>query len=285
MVRHAEFDASEMSLASYMGMVAAGDRRFVGLPIFPARYFRQRQIYVREGSGIERPHELAGRRVGVPDYHQTAAMWARAFLLHDHEVAPESLHWIRGGLDRPGRFEQLGLRPPSGIRIDDAPAGRSLGEMLAAGDLDAVIAPRAPAVYRPGSPVRRLFRDYAAVERDYFRRTGIFPIMHLVVVARRQHELHPTLAVALLDAFVSSKRHGYAILGDPEIDAFAHPWWRERADELELLFGGDPFPYGLERNRDVLEAAVRYAAEQGLVERLLNVTELFAAETWAHPGG
>jgi 4,5-dihydroxyphthalate decarboxylase len=285
MVRHGEFDASELSLAAYMAMVAAGDRRFVGLPIFPARYFRQRQLYVREGSGLEHPQDLAGRRVGVPDYHQTAALWARAFLLHDYGLAPESLRWVRGGLDRPGRLEQLGLAPPATVSLEDAPEGRSLGELLLAGELDALIAPRSPAVFRPGSPVVRLFPDYARVERDYYARTGIFPIMHLVVVARERLEQAPTLACALLEAFVESKRRGHAALLDPEGDPLADPWWEERVGELERLFGGDPFPYGLERNRAVLEAALAYAWEQGLLARPLEPEELFAPETWSHRGG
>ncbi len=285
MVRHGEFEASEMSLASYLGMVAGGDGRFVGLPIFPARYFRQRQVYVREGAGIEVPADLAGGRVGVPDYHQTAAMWARAFLLHDYGVAPESLHWVRGGLDRPGGHEQLGLRLPAGIDVANAPPGRSLGDLLERGELDAVLAPRAPTVFRPGGPVRRLFADYAEIERDYHRRTGIFPIMHLVVLRREVHAAHPTLAVALLDAFIESKRRGNAILADRAVEAVADPWWTERREEIDRAFGGDPFPYGLEPNRAVLEAAVTYALEQGLVDRPLAVEELFAPETLAHPGG
>ncbi|HEX4520617.1 MAG TPA: hypothetical protein VH063_13635 [Gaiellaceae bacterium] len=285
MVRHGEFDAAEMSLASYMGMVGGGDTRFVGLPIFPARYFRQRQIYVNEEAGIEAPADLAGKRVGLPDYHQTAAMWARAFLLHDHDVTPESLYWVRGGLDRPGSFEQLGLRLPTGVEVKDAPEGRFLGEMLDAGDLDAVLAPRPPAVFRPGGAVRRLFPDYPSVERDYFRRTRIFPIMHLVVLRAEVYEAHPTLAVALLEAFVESRRRGRATLVDREVEAIADPWWEERRDELEQLFGGDPFPYGVEPNRRVLEAAVAYASEQGLVDRVLAVEELFAPETVSHPGG
>ncbi len=283
MVRHREFDASELSLASYMALVAAGDRRFVGLPIFPARYFRHRQLYVRRGAGIERPEDLRGRRVGVPDYHQTAALWARGFLLHDYGVAPESFTWVRGGLDRPGSFEQLGLPPPAGVELEDAPPGRSIGELLASGDLDAVIAPRAPAVFGPGSTVCRLFPDYAEVERDYFRRTGLFPIMHLVVLSRERYEATPSLAVALLEAFIEAKRHGHALLR--RAGALADPWWSTRLEELERAFGGDPFPYGLEPNRHVLEAAAGYAAEQGLLERRIEISELFAAETREHPGG
>jgi 4,5-dihydroxyphthalate decarboxylase len=285
MVRGLEFDASEMSLASFISLVAGGDRRLVGVPVFPARYFRHRQIYVRDGSGIDRPEALAGRRVGVPDYHQTAALWARAFLLHDYAVSPGSLVWVRGGLDRPGRFEQLGLVPPAGVRIEDAPDGRSLGELLVSGEIDAVVAPRAPAVFRPGSPVVRLFPDYEEVERDYFRRTGIFPIMHLVVLARARYEAARGLATALLEAFVESKRRGWALLEDAGVEPIADPWWSARAAEVRALFGGDPFPYGIERNRAVLEAALDYAVEQELVRVRPALADLFAPETLEHPGG
>ncbi len=285
MVRHAEFDAAEMSLASYLGFVARGDRRLVGLPIFPARYFRHRQLYVNASAWIDGPADLVGRRIGIPDYHQTAAMWIRAFLEHDYGVSPQSLHWVRGGLDRPGGHEQLGLPVPDGIDLVDAPAGATLSGMLAGGELDALIAPRPPAGYGDGGPVRRLFADYAAVERDYLARTGIFPIMHLVVLARPVYEENPELAVALLEAFVEAKRVGHARLREEGFDAIADPWWSERLDELDAAFGGDPYPYGLEANRHVLTSALAYAYEQGLVERPLALEELFAAETLAHAGG
>jgi 4,5-dihydroxyphthalate decarboxylase len=285
MVAHVEFDAAELSLASYMGLVASGDTRFVGLPIFPARYFRHRQLYVHAGSSIERPADLIGRRVGIPDYHQTAALWIRGFLQHDYGVGPESMRWIRGGLDRPGGHERLGLPPPTGVRLSEAPAGRSLGELLAAGEIDALVAPRAPAAYAPGGPIRRLFADYAAVERDYHRRTGIFPIMHLVVLSREAYSSAPELAVALLEAFVEAKRIGNELLRDGRFEAVADPWWQLRLEELEQRFGGDPFPYGIEANRPVIEAAIRYAHEQGLLARRIELEELFAPETHAHPGG
>ena len=241
MVRHREFDASEMSLASFMALVAAGDRRFVGLPIFPARSFRHRQLYVRRGAGIERPEDLPGKRVGVPDYHQTAALWARGFLLHDYGVAPETLRWVRGGLDRPGSFEQLGLRRPAAVAVEDAPPGRWLGEMLASGDLDAVIAPRAPADnFGPGERVRRLFPE---LRRG---RARLLPTHRPLP----DHAPRRPLAGATTEGLTPSLRRSRCSrrssrpsgTGTPccaWTGALADPWWSTRLEELDALFGGD----------------------------------------------
>jgi 4,5-dihydroxyphthalate decarboxylase len=283
--RRAEFDICELSMSSFTVKTAQGNCPYVGVPAFVSRAFRHTSIYVRTDR-IQKPADLKGKKIGVPEYQLTANVWARAILEDDHGVRPSDIHWFRGGLTETGRREKISITLPKGVRLDDIPEGRTLSSMLDAGEIDGFIGPRVPPGFERGDPkIGWLFPDPVAAAKDYYKRTGIFPIMHLVVVERRRYEADPSLAVALLEAFVESKRRGLAVLADAEVEAVADPWWSERTAELDRLFGGDPFPYGLERNRAVLEAAVGYAVEQGLVERRLDVTELFAAETRKHPGG
>lgn len=279
MVREAEFEASEMSLSTYLMLRSRGDDRFVAIPVFPSRAFRHSQVYVSARSGIARPADLAGRDVGVHQYQMTAAVWVRAFLEHDYGVPPAQIRWWVGGLREPGYAERLAHEPPPGVAIERIPEDRALEEMLAAGELDALVATFAPEPFRRGEGVERLFSDYRRVEEDYFRRTGLFPIMHTVVVRRDVYEASPWVARSLLEAFDESRRRARARLRHLGTLAVMHPWIADELERVEELLGGDPFVDGLEANLPALRALARYSLEQGLAERELDLRELFAEET------
>jgi 4,5-dihydroxyphthalate decarboxylase len=268
-----EFDASELSSSNFMIETARGDRRFVALPVFPSRAFRHNSIFVHADAGIERPEDLRGRRVGIPEYFQTANFWVRGFLQHDYGVAPEAIRWVRAS------GEKLDVPLPAGLDLVDAPAGRSLSDLLAAGEIDALIAPEKPACFVAGVPqVRRLFPDFPRVEAEYFRRTGYFPIMHLVVLRRDVYEQDRTLARRLYEAFVEAKARACDLLGRSTFLTSSLPFQVAHVEETRALFGDDPFPYGLERNRHTLAAIARYVHEQGVASRAVAIDELFAPE-------
>jgi 4,5-dihydroxyphthalate decarboxylase len=277
------FDAAEMSTSTLTIMVSRGDDRLVGIPVFTSKAFRHSQVYVNTASGIERPEDLAGKRVGVPEYQMTAAVWIRAFLQHDYGVHPGQIHWLTGGLETPDHSERLHHDPPPGVTIELIPPGTTLEELLGSGGIDALATARQPRPFREGaSRIRRLFPDYRAVEEEYLRRTGIYPIMHTVVLQRRILDANPGAAVALADAFEEARHHGRDRLRDLDTLAVMHPWIAAELEELKMpfaRFGGDPFAYGLEANRHVLEALMEHAWEQGLPARKVEVDELFAPET------
>jgi len=277
------FDAAEMSTSTLTLMISRGDHRLVGIPVFTSKAFRHSQVYVHDASGIDKPEDLAGRRIGVPEYQMTAAVWIRAFLQHDYGVAPGEMHWLTGGLETPDYAERLHHEPPPGVTIDLIPPGETLESMLDSGRIDALVTARQPRPFREATGrVRRLFPDYRAVEEEYLRRTGIYPIMHTVVLERQIYEANPWAAVAVADAFEEARLHGRGRLRDLDTLAVMHPWVAAELEELKepfARFGGDPFAYGLEANRHVLEALMDHAYEQGLPARRVAVDELFAPET------
>lgn len=276
----AEFPVSEMSLGTYLVMVARGDCPFIGLPVFPSRLFRHRDVYVSSASGIESPADLRGKRIGVPEYQMTAAVWIREFLGSDYGVRPEELHWHTGGLREPKYQERLAVTLPEGVRLDRIPEGQTLEGMLLGGGLDALISTEQPRYPEAESGrVRRLFTDYGRIERDYFARTGIFPIMHLVVLRKDVYAEHPELAAAFTRAFAEAKRIGHEQLRFQPSLPVSLPWVQEQLDDVDRLFGGDAFPYGVEANRTVLETIAEATHAQGLTPRRVAVEELFAAET------
>jgi 4,5-dihydroxyphthalate decarboxylase len=278
--RFAEFESSEMSLAAMIMMADRGDDRFVGIPVFPSRHFRHRQVYVNVDAGIERPEDLAGRKVGVPEYEMTAAVWIRALLQHDYGVSPESIEWYCGGQDTPSHGEQKLTAMPPGLRLELIPQDRTLNEMLEAGEIAALTVAQAPNCFRKESPnVRRLFENYREVELEYYHRTGLFPIMHMVAVRRDVYEANRWVPFSLLQGFVESRSRGYEQLHDPSTVPVTHPWWHEEIEEIDRLFGGDSHLYGFEPNRAVLEALTQYCHEQGLTARKVDPEEFFAPET------
>ena len=280
MLRHREFDAAEMSLSSYTVTLGRDDPSFIAIPVFPSRLFRHSCIFVSEKSGIREPRELAGRRIGVPEYQMTAPVWIRGILQDEYGVAPASVQYLTGGVEEPGRTEKIALDLPAAIRIAPIGATQTLAQMLAVGEIDALYTARTPSTFamRPGT-VRRLFPDYVAAERDYFRRTKIFPIMHTVVIRRDVYRADPWVAQSLQKAFVEAKRRARADLEHTHALASMLPWQVAHVEEARRELGDDWWPYGFVANRAVLDTFLRYHHEQGLSRRRLRPEELFAPET------
>lgn len=277
MTRHAEFDASEMSASSYLLRRSLGDDALIAIPVFTSRFFRHSCVFVNAEVGIRTPQDLRGKRVGVPEYQITAAVWIRGFLEDDYGVHPSEIDWVQGDLVQPGRVEKIALDIP-GVRITPIGEGPTLSAMIAAGEIDACIGARAPATF-DGVRVTRLFADVRQVEADYFRRTGIFPIMHLIVIRRTILDKHPWVARSLYDAFREAKRRTMEALDSAAALHVTLPWLIPEVEATRALMGEDYWPYGLEPNRATLEALVRHSHHQGLARRLVSVEELFAPST------
>lgn len=283
MAQFAEFGAAEMSLSTLTVMTGAGRRDLVGIPVFPSRSFRHGFIFVRDDSGIEKPQDLVGKRVGVQDYQATAYVWLRALLEHEFGVTPRDFTWYVGGLDVGPRQHRLPYPPAPGVDIEVLPRDASLESWLRQGVLDAVMTPE-DLISTTAEPANwhRLLPDHREREREYFARTGYFPIMHVAVLRRDVYEANRWVAVSLLNAFEEAKQLSYARLRDLSAPAVALPDLRESLAELDEVFAGDPFPYGFEANLPTLEAMTTYSHEQGLTSRKVDPAELFAAETLAH---
>jgi 4,5-dihydroxyphthalate decarboxylase len=280
MLRHREFDAAEMSLSSYAMSLFTPDKPFVAIPVFPSRVFRHSCIFVNADSGIRAPGDLAGKKVGTPEYQMTAGVWIRGILADEHGVAVDSPSYYTGGEEEPGRPEKLKLDLPPRLRVQRIGAEQTLSSMLSSGEIDALYTARMPSSFRRGDPkVKRLFEDFVAVERDYFRRTGIFPIMHTVVIRRDLYERHPWIAQSLYKAFRLAQRETYADLHETAALKAMLPWLTAHIEEARREMGDDFWPYGVQRNQQTLATFLRYSHEQGLSKRLLQVEELFAPET------
>ena len=277
-LRHAEFDICELSLSSFTVKTAQGGGPYVGVPAFVSRMFRHTSIWVRTDR-IKKPEDLKGKRVGLPEYQLTANVWARAVLEEDYGVKPSDIHWIRGGIEDSDRPEKITISVPKDVRLDNAPAGKSISRLLADGEIDGFIAPRPPSLPRNTPNVGWLFPDPAATASDYFKRTGIFPIMHLVGVRRTLVEQHPWLPGAVFKAFSQAKDKAVDMLADPSASKATLPFLEERVAQARALMGDDFWPYGFEANRKTLEAFLRHHHAQGLSSRLVKPEELFHTGT------
>jgi 4,5-dihydroxyphthalate decarboxylase len=263
MLNHEEFDASEMSLSSYAILRSEGDTRFIALPVFPSRIFRQNALYVRADSPLRDPRELKGKRLGVGDYQMTAAVWTRGFLQHEYGVRPEEVRWVVG---KPIRA----IRQPQAVPLEFLPAGKNFEELLERGEIDALMSVMIPRAL--GRGVRRLIADFRQVEQAYVRKTGIFPIMHTFVLRRAVYEAHPWLAVSLYRAFSRARDLALAQAYDTDALTVSSPWI---IDEIER--GREvAWDYSIEGSRPTLEALVQYLDEQQLTRRRMTVEELFA---------
>jgi 4,5-dihydroxyphthalate decarboxylase len=278
--RFLEFDASEMSMGSYLIRRSRGIDDLVAIPAFPSRMFRHAYYFIHSGSGIKEPADLVGRRMAVPEYQVTAAIWMRGILEHEYGVAPQDMRWYSGGLYEPGRIEKQHITLPEGVHLESIPEGRTLSEMIATGEVEALITPRAPLTFRDGTDrVRRLFPNYRDDERHYYRRTGIFPIMHTVVIKRSVLDAHPWVAMNLYKAFCAAKDEFVNSLSDDSAMRLMLPGMIADLEDAHELMGEDFWSYGLEPNRKVLETLMSYALEQGLMERPMVLDDLFAPET------
>ena len=274
--RYGEFDITEISMSSHMMTTARGDNQYVAVPAFLSRVFRQSGIYVRTDRGINRPQDLKGKRIGVPEYQITANVWIRGILEEEFGVKPSDIHWRRGGIEEAGRGERAPISLPDSVDLQQIPDDKTLSGMLEAGELDGCIGARAPSCFLRGAPhVGRLFKDYIQDEKDYFRRTRIFPIMHMVGIRKTLVEQHPWLAVSVYKAFLKAKALAVHELNEICHLAVTLPWMVHHHNEAKALMGEDYWPYGLDANRHVIEKFAQYHHGQGLSVRLVAPEELF----------
>lgn len=277
MIAKKSFDISEMSCSMYMILRTRGDFPFVALPVFPSRLFRHGFVFVNTARGISTPKDLEGRRVGVPEYRQTAAVWIRGILQDQYGVVLDGIHWFVGGVNAPRRSDELdALLPDRPLELEFIPDDRTLNEMLAGGEIDAMIGARQPAALGSNPAVRRLFPDYRTEERRYYERTGVFPIMHTLVVREELYQRHPWVAESIFKAYEESKRRCLEQMRFSGTLRYALPWLLADVEEIDTLFGGDPFLDGLEPNRTTLGALQRYLLEQGFIKERLPLEDLFA---------
>ena len=279
MLRYREFDVSEMSLSSYTLSLFADKPPFIAIPVFPSRMFRHNGIFINVNSGIREPKDLAGKRVGTPEYQLTAPVWQRGILSDEYKVPVSSMTHFQGGLEEPGREEKTDLQLPASIKLQAIPAEKTLSQMLENGEIDALVGPRTPSSFKPAGKVRRLFENYAEVEREYYRRTTIFPIMHVVAIRRDVYEKNPWVAQSLYKGFVQAQRISYQDMRETAALKYMLPWLMQHVEETEQLMGRDFWPYGFDANVETLSTFLRYSYEQGLAKRQLSPKDLFAPET------
>lgn len=273
-----EFDVSEISSGKYASLVSQGDDRFVGIPVFPSRVFRQSSLYLRSDSPIVRAEDLAGKSIGIPEWGQSASVYTRGWLVHQVGIPLKDIKWVQAGVNQPGRKEKVKLRLPKGVTVTPRP-DKSLSELLLEGEIDCIMTAHPPGLFERGDPrLRRLFPDYRPVEEAYYRETGIWPIMHLYAIRREVFDAHPWVAQSLFKAFTEAKNR--ALARAVEITACRLPfaWCYEAAEKARALFGDDFYPYGIEPNRTTLDAFLLYGYEQGLFHRRMSPEELFPKE-------
>ena len=273
----AEFDVTELSMSSHIITTEKKISPYVGIPVFISRMFRHQAIYVRTDRGIEKPQDLRGKTLGVPEYQMTAALWVRGMLSDVYGVKSEHISWRTGGLQRPGRREKFGMTfaPPFDVR--PIPVDQTLDTLLARGDIDGIVTARPPSCFlNATAPVRRLFPEFVAEEQAYFGRTGLFPIMHLIGIRRDVYEQNRWLASSLFKAFDRAKAACFAAIEDDNALQIALPWSLQSYADTRRLMGADYWPYGIEKNLTALNAMIRYSREQGLTRHISDASELFA---------
>jgi 4,5-dihydroxyphthalate decarboxylase len=279
-VKNLEWDVSELSFGKYISLTSQGAAPMIAIPVFPSRVHRHSAIYVRDDRGIKAAKDLEGRTVGIPEWAQTAGIYVRGFLAEEYGVDLGKIRWLQAGINEPGRTEKVALKLPAGIRYETRPH-TSLSAMLASGEVDAVISARAPAAFAPNGRVVRLFPNYRAEEERLFKKTGIFPIMHLITMRRTVFEQHPWIAMNLFKMFDEAKRRCFNRLRDFTCARIPLPWAAAIADEIAAGYGPDPYPYGIEDSRPTIEAFCRYAHDQGVTHRRMTVEDLFPPEVRA----
>jgi 4,5-dihydroxyphthalate decarboxylase len=270
-----EFDVSEVSMGKYCALVSQGESPLTAIPVFPSRVPRHSSIYIRRGGPVKTPEDLAGKRVGIPEWAQTASVYSRGLLAHQYGVDLTSIEWVQAGVDQPGRLEKVKLSLPRGIKYESRP-DKSLSGMLVAGEIDAALSAHPPSCFEQGHPkVARLFPDYLDVEMKYVKETGIYPIMHAVAFRREVVERHPWVAGNLFKAFEEARRRSVERALNNTSSALPLPWGYEFVRRMQEVVGPELMPYGVEANRVTLDAFLQYAHEQGVLHRRLSPEELF----------
>jgi len=280
MLRYQEFDACELSMGSYLIARDKGHPPFVAIPVFPSRAFRHSCIFINTGAGIQEPKDLIGKRVGIPEYQMTMAIWVRGILQHEYGVPPEKISWFTGGQEEPGRMDKVRHDLPQSIDIRSIGPEQTLSSMLESGEIDALMSTYLPLPFVRRSPkVRRLIPNFREVEREYYRRTKIFPIMHCVALREDIYQSYPWVAQSLYKAFCEAKRYCQVSMYEFSALKYMLAWSIAEMEEEMEIFGEDLWPYGLEANRHGLETLVDYAHEQGLIKEKVDVRDLFAPNT------
>jgi 4,5-dihydroxyphthalate decarboxylase len=283
MVHKASFDVAELSLSLYLQLRNRGDFPFVALPIFPSRMFRHSYVFVKSDAGIDSPADLAGKRIGVQEYHQTAGVWIRGILSGSYGVDFSGVSWFEGGVNAPRHSDPaIDLRPEGDLDITFIGSDTCLDEWLAAGRIDAYLGARAPRSFGTVDTIRRLFPDARAEERSWFRQTGVFPIMHTLVVREDVLDRHPWIAETLFKAFEAAKRWCLEQMRFSGSSRYTLPWLHAALEEIDELFGGDPWPYGVDRNRTPLEMLAGFLVEQRFVPVAPSIDEMFTPIVLPH---
>ena len=279
--RYAEFDVCELSFSSYMRVTSLGESPFIGIPAFVSRVFRHSGIYIRTDRGIETPEDLKGKLVGVPEYQMTAPVWMRGMLEDEYGVHPKDIHWRSGGQEEAGRDERTPLELTNGVDLQPIPDDRTLVQMFEAGELDALMTARAPSSFDNGMPkIARLFPNYREVEKAYYQKTNLFPIMHLVGIRNDLAERYPWLAGSLYKAFLEAKSIALEEVGQIAALNVTLPWAEAEALESRALMGNDYWRYGISECAHEIDTAARYSFDQGLSVRRLTAEDLFAESTF-----
>ena len=279
-MRSQDFDICELSFSSYMVKTAQNTCPYVAVPVFLSRAFRHTSIYVRKDR-VHKPEDLKGRRIGLPEYQLSAHVWARAILQDDHGVHPEDVTWLRGGIETPGRPEKIALKLPAGVRLENAPEGTTISELLDRGEIDGFMAPRPPSAQALSNPaVGWLFDDPTAAAKDYFKRTGIFPIMHVVGVRKTLCDAHPWLPMAVFKAFNQAKGAALEALSDTSATKVTLPFVEEQLKAARETMGQDFWSYGVATNRATLDAFLRHHHAQGLSQKRMQIEEIFHPATY-----
>lgn len=280
-LRFREFDVCEMSMGRYAALVSQGDCPFVAIPVFPSRMFRHSSLYVRRDGTVREPGDLKGKRIGIPEWAQTAGIYTRGMLADQFDVALGDVEWVQAGIHEAGREEEVVVRPPAGVSLTRA-ADRTLDDMLLSGELDAVLSAHPPHCFENGDArVRRLFEDFMSVGQRYWQDTGVFPIMHTILLDRRLYEKYRWIATNLFEAFTTAKERSIARLRDVTAARCPVPWLFEYVRRTVETFGDDYWPYGIEGNRNTLLTFLKYAYQQGITKDQLAPDELFAPEVRA----
>jgi 4,5-dihydroxyphthalate decarboxylase len=270
-----EWDVSELSFAKFLAQVTRKDSDIIGLPVYASRLFRFASIYVNRKSGIKTVRDLSGKRIGVPEWAHTAAVYMRGWLMHEGGVALSEIDWVQAGTNEAGRIEKVELSLPKGVRVTSI-AEKTLSDMIASGEIDCAIIARPPNAFREKHPdVVRLFPDYEALEQRYYEQTRVYPIMHVIAIRKSRLEEQPWIARNLYNAFDESRRRSLERILDPAVSRYPVPWLTSYALRMQQMFGGELFPYGIEPNRPTLELFLRYAHEQGIAHRLAKPEEIF----------
>ena len=278
-LQYGEFDVSELSCANYFTLLSRGDQRFIAIPVYPSRTFRHSAMYVNPEKGIKRPEDLKGKRVGCAEYFMTMAIWQRALLMHDYGVQPADMTWVTGGVEQPGRRERIPVEPPGGVRVESE-RDRSLSDLLLAGDIDALFSPHMPHIFRRGEPrIARLFPEFWNVEREYYLKHKVFPIMHTVCFKREVYERNPWAAVSLYKAFCQAKDLAIERMYDSDALTISLAWTVGYWEQERALRGEDLWSYGFDNNRHDLETLKRHLLEQDLLEHDFELEEAFAPST------